>query len=1501
MRRVHQIPCKKLFRQLGRRGILSTPPSPVESAEPTTIRSRGYGPSKHLLRGVDATRGVVVEAALSPADVEMQRRVLSMANPNVAIHAKLEGEPSPVHSGTNSLHGDDQRLADRAGVASSEQLASVATVILDEVKEQLQLNLSAADASQDSRAATVVNAVAECLRNEVDRLIHANHTQESSITRVLRENTDLICKRVADVICSEQLKTLSFKDVGQLPQVIKEVGTSLVRLESALKSALDSSFGKDKNLEEVLGDLREHIVSAIEQASHFQQERLLASVSDLLADCADAQDSKSRLAQAASLKVIEKNVRDAMSQMVEDTQHKVQSVLRDLRGSASTSDAAGSTTNVSSGNEVAFERILASYGERLEELRESTAAAVDLKELMMEIHSMHQTSAGDVSEVKNLVKKLKRELISALQPSNTENTEGSTVERKSSDTIDYNGIFADKLDALADDVISRIDGRLKEQHADVRELSARLLQLEDVIKKTPRAALQVGSVPELNDDRLLALAQSISESILSSLPPHSAPAVEEKEQQEPPRPSVSTAVATTAHTFTATELAEAVSAALTPRLDELAAAIQKKVAPTSTASGNEYDNRHMGETQLVTVAQTICEGVREAVRESMALYKPPVASPPTPAPGAVVAPAVDTSALEQAMVTKVEDLKRCVMDAVQEMDRPQEIDLSPFRTYLDDVLRSMQTTLSKQQQATQDKVDGVVEALAKKLQDYQHQLESKLQRQHRDQVEQIQVVRRAQEQDMKADEETWKQRMSRNQEDAEQRTNEQKSAVTGAMQEVFLQVRQRLTEDVRTLLKGEVAAALIPLDDLYKELRESGQKSRTALEAKLRSVEDTLQSVLDSERHRSDRLQATLDDVIACIKNNSGEVSGSETEALKSLKRLLEDLAERNTATGMEICSDVKASLERTEELHVQTAEKMLRGFDTLKYEIHEGRQQLDQLLSSNQQNKDVALAVEAMRTKLDEVRYSLDCIMASVREMQEHPMRQLQEPQQQQQSLLSETEVKSPIDDKVLEQYEQRQREASDLIASRLETLSATTREVLSQLQRQQPRRSEEEMGSQPAVTTNLSVESLQAMEGRLGERMQALQAALDELTKVSASVPPTTEVFRKDEVDGVEGSKSFIKEVDELMTLVKSSRSVQAKQMWERLSILRTSLVDVSTKKTGDTNIKQLLGALEENRLKLREEMGEAERELVIKIDAATQKAVEHFAARIERAVKASADAGLGQLRNDLKESSEILKAHQHQFSSQLQDRMTNIERTNRECAAELKEKLRDTSKEYHNALGQFVKNDMIAALRSTVNEATTQQMRTFTQQFTWQKEREETNKEAVMRSVQQVSQGVGKLQSMSSEVRTAVTSSSAGVVQEVRNAQKDLAVLFEKRLAAVLEQQKKQQVVQVLSPVRVGEADSSNGIPSETTDTPSLVTMVNPQGASHLSWFLLSQSVVTIITIMLCAYFLFAAFLVAFVPIPLTDEFASHMEQAADNDVSEIALKRPLVSRVADRVIL
>ncbi|RHW67824.1 p166 protein [Trypanosoma brucei equiperdum] len=211
------------------------------------------------------------------------------------------------------------------------------------------------------------------------------------------------------------------------------------------------------------------------------------------------------------------------------------------------------------------------------------------------------------------------------------------------------------------------------------------------------------------------------------------------------------------------------------------------------------------------------------------------------------------------------------------------------------------------------------------------------------------------------------------------------------------------------------------------------------------------------------------------------------------------------------------------------------------------------------------------------------------------------------------------------------------------------------------------------------------------------------------------------------------------------------------------------------------------------------------------------------------------------------------------------------------------------------------MIAALRSTVDEATTQQMRTFTQQFTWQKEREETNKEAVMRSVQQVSQEVGKLQSMSSEVRTAVTSSSAGVVQEVRNAQKDLAMLFEKRLAAVLEQQKKQQVVQVLSPVRVGEADSSNGIPSETTDTPSLVTMVNPQGASHLSWFLLSQSVVTIITIMLCAYFLFAAFLVAFVPIPLTDEFASHMEQAADNDVSEIALKRPLVSRVADRVIL
>nr|CCD14684.1 unnamed protein product [Trypanosoma congolense IL3000] len=1501
MKRIHQFSYRKLIRLAGRRDLSSMPPLQAEAMEPMTVRSSGYGPSKHLLRGVDGTRRVVVETSLSPADVEVQRRVLSLANPRVSVQTGLGVDGPSPDPGTDSIQHGEPRLDSAIDGIPSDQLAAMATIILDEVKEQLQLNLHAVDAAQDGRSAAVVNAVTECLRTEVERIICATHTQEASIAQMLKDNANLICERIAGVICAGQAEALAVKDGDHVPRLLQEVLATLSKLECSLKSALNKSFSDSNNESADASELREHIVSAIEQASRLQQDRLLTALSDTLPDQAAVQMSERR-EEGKGMANIEKIIKDAMARIIEDTQREVQSILQDLRskvadaGTSRETATGPATTYTRSDNEAAFERTLALYGEHLDELRESSSTTTNLRELTMDIHSMQQTSASDVAEIKNMLKKLKRELISSLQSPDAPNTEVASTQDLGHGAVDYVGIYSDKLDALADRVISTIGDQLKERHSDVKELSDRLLQLESAVKESHRSPLQAVSLPELDDDRMIAMAQGISESILSSLP--SLPTVSKtEERQQTLIESQAEALKTlSAPSFTSAELAEAVSAALAPRLNDLAAAIQAKSAPTRDegrlAHDREDGSKDIGDVQLLNATQMICDGVRDAVKECLSTFQLPATTAPAPATSQVAETAVvDTSALEQVMVGKVEDLKQCVLQAVQETSGPQEIDLSPFRLYLDSVLNGMQESLSKQQQITQNKVNDVVEAITMRLEESQKQLELKLRQQNLEHVEKLLLVQKGSNVAPEESEGGRRQRDAQEAQEINEKISGQSALISIAIEKASVELRQQLMVDIRSLLTNEMTSAFAPLDNFVEEIREAARSSRTALEVKLQSVEASLKSVLVTGEQQSERVQAALDNVIASVKENSNiEKVAAVPEAIKSINKLLADVAQQSTDVGSRIRADIEASAGRVEALHARASDEMLRGFDLLKSELREGRQLLDRLASSSEQNTDtsgsVMVTVEGMRTKLEDVGQSIERLRTVIRDAQERDAKQIREQR------LAMDEAR---DSQSIAQIERWHREMSELVVSRFENVSQETRDILTQLKQQQLEQGK--LSSQGTLSLS-GVEVLQAMESRLIERIQALQGMLDELTKVNIDVAPvSTGGSHAPETAGVPAD--HLKEIDELMTLLKSSRGSHVKQIYERLCVLRSSLSVVSLKASDGQTVKELLGTLKEGQAKLQEEMKGTGEELVRRIDTTTQKAIERFVGQIEATVVRAAGADLEKIRKALKEDTGVIDKRHQQSTSLLCERLDGIGKTFAERSAELKGQLGALNNELRSAVEKLLKKDVTEPLRASIGDANTAQLSIIKQRFDEQKQWDQKANDSLLLRLGSVSDAVNKLHSASSEVRAAVNYSSAGVIEEIRRSQKEILSRFEQKLSVAMEQQQRRLQGSLTARVKVVNPSSSSD--GATANAPILVASVGGEPKAPVSpRSLMLQVLVVISSVAFTAYILFVAFLIAFVPVPLPDGLLTESGPGlAGGNTAETVRRKRLPTRVVDWV--
>ncbi|RNF20873.1 protein p166 [Trypanosoma cruzi] len=1380
--RFRRVSGRALRRCVGLRCVSSSPfPLPPPA---TTVRSKGYGPTKDLLKGVDISKRLVVETELHPADAELQRRVLSLSAADVSVRTPLEGEVNFVDNGAIPQQEEIVSI-------SSEQLASVATVIVEQVKEKLELSSYTSEAAQDARSSGVVNAVADCLRQEMERLSATLQTQEVSFSRMLGENSDVICARIASVIQKERslaAANLRKTETKHLSSFTQEVTSAVANLETSLKKTLvETIAAKNKKMVPIFEDVCLHVVGAIEQASRTQQEQLAISLQDVLERTVISAVSPDK---SLNLDAIQGIVQHAMERVVEGTQNKVQELLKDIRKHFKKSTIP--IGDASDEKQLELEGLLNSYGERLEELRESTAGLTDVKELLMDVHSLQQTNEVAVQEVRDSIKRLKKDLMGVLRGATSPPVVEAVAE-------DKNGMFAeycDKLADVADRVTSTVEQQLKKQSLDVKELLTQVRTLEKTFGETKKSAVvSIPSMQELDDDRMVTLAQSISDSILASLPPREAL----------PKP---------APAFTKEDLVEAVSAVLGPKLDELAAAVAKMETPRpSTVTVSEVDEgaTGLGEQQLITLAQTIAESVRDVVQDVV--------------PAKELMESLTSREDDAALMARLESLKETIIATVQEeMGRTHEVDLTPFQNYLDQVLAGVQEAIIKQQEATQVKVESVVETLLGQLQKQQKLL--------------VEGER------------------------ARQRSSDDDARPPIFTVEELATLNNRLLGEINEMLTSNSTSLLSSLEAVQREVRATADRLPENLETRLSSVENSIHESYAAGKDHNASVKTALKDIQTGVEIIKGG-NDAAGQVLASINKAVSDLARSSTASVDGIKEQLSATENRTEGLYTKMTSDLSRHFSQLQTEVQDGRRRIEELISSQVEYKGVSTSVEAMRLKLEEVSRLLENMKNSVfNSPPSEPQHRPPPPQEQQQ------------------QQQQQQTVSGEFIESQLKNLSVVTQEILSEVQKY---RSAQEAPA-PADATSTK-ENLEAMEVRLNERLQGLYSKLNEMTQADADAAAAE--LPSEEVPSNQGSVSedvsqHLKNVDILIKHLQTSRSAQVKQMREKLIVLRSFLATGGLNREEGSTIKTILGALDAHRLKLREEAAGAEAALVKDFNVALQQTLERLFSSSEQTVAESTKHQLLQLQSDLDAKSERIETQQQHVASQLNDRLNNLEKLQEGHTVVLTKEIQNGHKEWRDVLNLAIKQEMPTALQGVIVEACTEPLRSVRDKLDKRDTREEQRAATLLSRVQEVSRDVSKLGGLGAEMQAAVSRSSATIIEEILRTQKGLAERFEGHVSTMVRK------------------EFSNVSSHIVTGTPFSTTMVTASTPLSL-WWLCVLSFVVFATIMACAYFIFAAFLVAFVPVPPPEGFLANagIKPAGPGDTADLP-KKFSSSRVVDQVM-
>lgn len=738
--------------------------------EPTeVVRSRGYGPSTDLLKGVPPTAPLEVQTTtlLHPHDTDIQQRVLAFSRPSPAhvtvltapetasslTYRTLPYHPPPLSAPRGDSHDDTSRRSSSLAAvhtqlavmeeALQDRLTTAANLIVAQVAEHTDRQLHTLEMAQSAESTTLAQLIMNCVQDELQHRLaeeHAAKEQPSLLLQQERRRDDdeaaaeavatrtasavettvsrVVERVVAEVEKAVQAAEARSSNVAQ--QLENRMNTYFTQLQTDMMHALDaphktdatrsSSSTTDADTESRQSDdadrtqatlsdsLRQELTEMMAQATRVQHDRLSAMLETML----DRQGGTGALAAESDRRALHDIIEGSLQHASDNIRLSVVAEVKKLaKASAKGGGAAGKAQD-----EVLPEALAQNLSDSIDEAIASSQMTLKrLRETDGTVKEMHQEQA----RLYELTAQLRDMLLQQQQQQQQHEHEHARTQRE----------MQAALSTAA---------RLPKQHRDEVEAAA-ARQTEDALSLmhevkdcVERLSGVVQARADSKEHDLVTTAQAVSDSVSAALEARTQEAVEGamREVQQHMTELMSESMTRLMQTqMTRTRTAEeeeeeerknAASALLTQ--ERIVQAVKEILSPPlqlilTRLEHAEQEGRHRSEEHMLTMAKTLSEAVQAAMAERAHSTDDDKDKD-------------DVSAALQERLTRMQ--KELIESVQQEMGKTHEVDLTPMYRYIDGLMafvkeelvqqnRLLTTQQQQSQQHLQDQLTAMTERL----------------------------------------------------------------------------------------------------------------------------------------------------------------------------------------------------------------------------------------------------------------------------------------------------------------------------------------------------------------------------------------------------------------------------------------------------------------------------------------------------------------------------------------------------------------------------------------------------------------------------------------------------------------------------------------------------------------------------------------------------------------------------------------------------------------------
>ncbi|KPI86109.1 hypothetical protein ABL78_4836 [Leptomonas seymouri] len=764
MRRVHVPVARRLVAQahaMGARAQSSAASSSASAAPTIRIRSRGYGPSRDLLRGIPEDAVLSVEATLHPEDAEIQRAVLALAMPSLAEvhvtpvmpHDSYANNKVPQRAGASYGGGDVLTSTEREVMEQclQEQLSDVANLVVEKVGQRTGQQLDALQVTHADELRNFAEIILHGIQDELRQLRLARGAAQggrgegggNEARPALPPSTAaaaLDVEAVAQVVSAKVMERLAGVTApvvaaaaatttpggarsaeAVLEDLERRTAAYFEQLQARVQSAVSSGTAAATTRvdPEAIDELRAAAREAVETASATQQEHLAGLVNDWLADMARTPvGSSGSVAASVDRKALEDMVESAVQTSTNELRHIITSEVKKLGKAKKTSSGGSSDEGVDlSELVVEVEKVF-----DVMKATQSRLAAVD--EVVGDVFKEQASTRDALQSIQDLLKQLSE--VRAAPP--TDKTPPSVTGRESSSSATDSDPSASSTIKAVEEAVASLQRQVAAAQSQAtiyqEEAQQQLLTVAQVVSDSVSAAMQQHTAEAVQSamatvqqqlDALAATAQASADAAAAAAAATDARA----------EPAMG-APAPTFEPLSKEVLADAIESVLTPRWSTLSTEVERM--NTANQQAIEQQLLHMANSVAASVTASLQEqleaahirheGVSAAAAadktETAAVYEAEMQKRAAAAEAAVVSAA---TTLADKTTQQLTSFREELMSTIQaEMLKSHSVDLTPMYKYIDSVLTFMKEELSIQETSLATKMTSLTDTVMAAIQ-----------------------------------------------------------------------------------------------------------------------------------------------------------------------------------------------------------------------------------------------------------------------------------------------------------------------------------------------------------------------------------------------------------------------------------------------------------------------------------------------------------------------------------------------------------------------------------------------------------------------------------------------------------------------------------------------------------------------------------------------------------------------------------------------------------------